>query len=120
MGPEEGMICWKFACLYERLTMDDLRDRSPPRSSIMSDTSISLLERLKDPTDSVVWQRLVELYTPLIRHWLRRQDLQECELDDLTQDILSVVVRKVPHFQHNAEVGAFRSGLRQITPISLR
>ena len=37
----------------------------------MSETSASLLERLSDRADADAWRRLVDLYTPLIRDWLR-------------------------------------------------
>ena len=36
----------------------------------MADTSQSLLERLRLADEPDDWERLVELYTPLIRSWL--------------------------------------------------
>jgi RNA polymerase sigma-70 factor (ECF subfamily) len=38
----------------------------------VADTPISLLERLQLRPDSVSWERLVSLYTPLISGWLAR------------------------------------------------
>ena len=37
----------------------------------MNRTSLSLLERIRQSADSESWNRLVELYAPLIRGWLR-------------------------------------------------
>jgi RNA polymerase sigma-70 factor (ECF subfamily) len=85
----------------------------------MPDTSVSLLDRLRDSPDAASWQRLVDLYTPLIQGWLRRQGLQPADADDLAQDVLAVLVRELPGFQHQ-RTGAFRSWLRTITVNRLR
>ncbi|MBV8556257.1 MAG: sigma-70 family RNA polymerase sigma factor, partial [Planctomycetaceae bacterium] len=74
----------------------------------MSDTSPSLLERLHDQSDSEAWERMVAIYTPLIRGWLQRYNLSGADADDLTQDVLGVVVRELPSFRHNQRRGAFR------------
>lgn len=37
------------------------------------------------------------------------------DTDDLTQDVLVVVIREVPNFKHNGQTGAFRCWLRRIT-----
>lgn len=81
----------------------------------VSQTSISLLERLRLHSESADWNRLVELYTPLIRRWLLRQDVPAADADDLTQEVLGVVVRELVDFQHNQRLGAFRAWLRAIT-----
>src|SRR5260370_38343560 len=80
----------------------------------MSDTPVSLLDRLRLRPDAESWQRLVALYTPLIQTWLRRYALQQPDVDDLVQEVLGTVVREVPRFQHNQRPGAFRSWLRTI------
>lgn len=86
----------------------------------MADTSVSLLERLRLRPDSVSWQRLIDLYTPLIRDWLRRYGLQASDTDDLVQDALQVVIRELPNFRHDLRRGAFRRWLRTITTNRLR
>ena len=86
----------------------------------MLETSFSLLERLRLPSDSAAWQRLVELYTPYIQSWLRRQAVQPADMDDLTQEVLRSVVRALPDFQHDLRRGAFRRWLRTITVNHLR
>jgi RNA polymerase sigma-70 factor (ECF subfamily) len=84
------------------------------------DTSASLLDRIRLAADPADWQRLVDLYTPLIRGWLRRYGVRPDDGDDLVQDVLAVVVRRVPEFQHNHRRGAFRSWLRHIAVNRLR
>jgi RNA polymerase sigma-70 factor (ECF subfamily) len=86
----------------------------------MADTSLSLLERLQRRSDAEAWRRLVELYTPLLRAWLGRYALQPSDVDDLVQEVLAVVVRELPHFQHNQRAGAFRSWLRTVLLHRLR
>jgi RNA polymerase sigma-70 factor (ECF subfamily) len=86
----------------------------------MSDTSASLLDRLRDRSDADAWQRLVDLYTPLIRGWLRRHAQLDHDADDLVQEVLTIVVRKVPEFRREPRTGAFRRWLRTITVNCLR
>jgi RNA polymerase sigma factor (sigma-70 family) len=81
----------------------------------MESTSATLLQRLHDRADASAWERLVEIYSPLIRSWLRRYNVPEGEADDLTQDVLKTVVSHLPSFRHNGRPGAFRSWLRTIT-----
>src|SRR5579871_5987179 len=84
------------------------------------ETSFSLLERLRLSSDSAAWQRLVELYSPYIHSWLRRQSLQSADVEDLTQEVLRSVVAALPDFQHDLRRGAFRRWLRTITVNHLR
>jgi RNA polymerase sigma factor (sigma-70 family) len=86
----------------------------------MPDTSVSLLERLRLRPDPESWRRLVDLYEPLIRGWLRRHSLQPPDADDLVQEVLGVLVRELPGFVHDLRPGAFRRWLRTITVNRLR
>jgi RNA polymerase sigma-70 factor (ECF subfamily) len=86
----------------------------------MSETSASLLDRLRLRPDGDDWRRLVDVYTPLIRGWLRQSLRLEADADDVVQDVLAVVVRRLPQFQHNRRLGAFRCWLRTITVNCLR
>jgi RNA polymerase sigma-70 factor (ECF subfamily) len=86
----------------------------------MPDTSVSLLERLRLHPDPASWQRLIDLYGPLIQGWLKRNACQPADADDLSQDVLAVVLRELPYFQHDLRRGAFRRWLRTITVNRLR
>jgi RNA polymerase sigma-70 factor (ECF subfamily) len=79
-----------------------------------------LLERLQHDPRSAEWNRLVALYEPLIRGWLQRHALMATDSDDLVQEVLAVVIRRLPEFRHNQRVGAFRTWLRTITANCLR
>jgi RNA polymerase sigma factor (sigma-70 family) len=86
----------------------------------MSVTSASLLDRLRSNPRSDAWQRLVEMYEPHVRGWLRRHHLLDQDADDVVQEVMAVVVRRLPEFQHNGRTGAFRTWLRTITVNCLR
>src|SRR5438128_2061119 len=84
------------------------------------DTPLSLLDRLRSAPDEPSWQRLAELYAPLVRRWLGQQGLAESDAEDVSQEILLVLVREVPSFDHNGRRGAFRAWVRGITLHRLR
>jgi RNA polymerase sigma-70 factor (ECF subfamily) len=86
----------------------------------VADTPISLLERLRLRPDETSWQRLVDLYTPLIRNWLRQHSVADADGDDLTQEVMQVLVRELPNFRHDLRPGAFRRWLRNVTVNRLR
>ncbi|MBX9583410.1 MAG: sigma-70 family RNA polymerase sigma factor [Gemmataceae bacterium] len=82
-------------------------------------TSLSLLDRLRGP-DPGPWSRLHDLYAPLLRAWLAGRGLQPADVDDLCQNALAVVVRRVGEFRHNGRPGAFRTWLRGVAGNVLR
>jgi RNA polymerase sigma-70 factor (ECF subfamily) len=86
----------------------------------MPETPISLLERLRLCPDEASWQRLVQLYTPWIQDWLRRQGLAAADVEDLGQEVMVVLVRELPRFTHDLRRGAFRRWLRTIALNQLR
>jgi RNA polymerase sigma factor (sigma-70 family) len=86
----------------------------------MHETSLSLLERLRGSTESESWDRLVELYAPLIRAWLRRYDVQDSDAHDLMQEVLLAVSKDLGSFEHRGQPGAFRGWLKAILLNRLR
>jgi RNA polymerase sigma-70 factor (ECF subfamily) len=80
----------------------------------MPATSASLLERLRRPGQDAAWARFVDLYTPLLYHWARRTGLAQPQAADLVQDVLLVLLRKLPEFTYD-RTKSFRSWLRTVT-----
>lgn len=80
-----------------------------------AETSVSLLDRVRVRGDEASWQTLIEIYTPLIRGWLRQHAGLEADAEDVIQDVLAVVVRRIPEFHREPRTGAFRAWLRTIT-----
>ena len=79
----------------------------------MHTTPISLLMRLKQPQADTAWQRLVELYTPLLFSWARRAGMRPPDDADLVQDVFAVLVKKLPEFEYDPGK-SFRSWLRTV------
>lgn len=81
-------------------------------------TSISLLQRLRNPGDRAAWDqawhRFHQLYHPLIQGWVRRDASLRGAADDITQNVMLVLVHEMPTFERR-RLGSFRAWLRQIT-----
>ncbi len=78
----------------------------------MADTPVSLLDRLRARPDPQSWDRLVRVYEPFLRRFLRDPALRG-DADDLLQDILTVLVRELPTFRRR-RAGSFRAWLRTV------
>jgi RNA polymerase sigma-70 factor (ECF subfamily) len=80
----------------------------------MHTTPASLLERLRNPLDEEAWSRFVRLYTPLLFYWGRKCGLQADDAADLTQDVLTALLKKLPEFTYDRHK-SFRAWLRTVT-----
>lgn len=80
----------------------------------MATTSTSLLKRLEKLEDKEAWDRFAALYTPLIYYWARRAGLSNHDSADLVQDVMAVLVRKLPEFRYDPKK-SFRGWLRTVT-----
>ena len=80
----------------------------------MDTTPVTLLELLRQPTETAAWSRFVRLYSPLLLFWARRAGLQDSDAADLVQDVFVVLVQKLPEF-HYDQHRSFRAWLHTIT-----
>lgn len=80
--------------------------------SIVKETPRSLLNRLAEHPAEADWRRLLDLYQPFIAKWLSQAGVPEADSPDLSQDVLTAVVKEMPTFRHNDHTGAFRKWLR--------
>jgi RNA polymerase sigma-70 factor (ECF subfamily) len=94
--------------------------RASRQNGAMFETSHSLIDQLCGAADGASWQRLVDLYSPLLRGWIDRYGVQPADADDLIQDVLLVLLRELPSFRHNQQPGAFRCWLKGIVVNRLR
>jgi RNA polymerase sigma-70 factor (ECF subfamily) len=74
-------------------------------------TRASLLVRLRDPRDEAAWKQFVDLYTPLIYAYVRKQGLQDADAADLSQEVLGAVAGAVGRLEYDPRRGAFRNWL---------
>jgi RNA polymerase sigma-70 factor (ECF subfamily) len=77
------------------------------------ETSLSWLGRLATAPSGLDWHRLSDAYGPLVRTWFAHTGIPPADQDDLTQEVLLVVVARVSDFDHRGP-GAFRAWLRGI------
>jgi RNA polymerase sigma factor (sigma-70 family) len=74
-------------------------------------TRASLLVRLRDPQDEAAWRDFVNLYTPLVYGYARRQGLQDADAADLSQEVLRGIAASIGRLEYDARRGAFRNWL---------
>ena len=86
----------------------------------MDNTSLSLLQRACSDKDSDAWGEFYDLYSRLIGSWLRRHGIQSQDAEDVRQEVMAIVIRELPKFDHNGRAGAFRNWLRTTTANRLR
>jgi RNA polymerase sigma-70 factor (ECF subfamily) len=81
----------------------------------MATTSPSLLHRLKNGSaNTLAWNRFVEMYTPLLMHWIMRMGLHRDEAADVAQEVMLALMVRMPSFQYEPE-SSFRAWLRTVT-----
>lgn len=87
-----------------------------------SQTSPSLLARVRQ-SDADAWERLCELYTPLVYGWCRRAGLRENDAADAVQEVFRSVFEGIAGFRGPGEGqagGSFRGWLWTITRNQVR
>lgn len=82
-------------------------------------TSTSLLRRVKAHAPEA-WQRLADLYGPMVYGWCRRSGLQGEDAADIVQEVFSAVATHVAGFRGQRRQGSFRAWLRTITRNKIR
>ncbi len=89
---------------------DTPRSAPDPRQG----TSKTLLQRLR-ANDSEAWRVMVQLYTPLVRHWATRGGVRGVDVEDVTQEVLQAAATHMENFRRDKPGDSFRGWLRGIT-----
>jgi RNA polymerase sigma-70 factor (ECF subfamily) len=79
-----------------------------------SATSRSLLARVQGD-EGQAWERLVNLYAPLVLRWCRSRGLQHQDIADVMQEVFRAVVTHIAAFRKDRAGDTFRGWLRRIT-----
>ena len=82
-------------------------------------TSTSLIARVKD-RDAEAWQRLVDLYGPLVYQWSRQSGIRSDEAADVFQEVFIAVAANVADFRRDRPGDSFRGWLWTITRNKVR
>jgi RNA polymerase sigma factor (sigma-70 family) len=78
-------------------------------------TRSSLLGRLRNLDDDVSWRDFFETYWQLLYNVARKSGLADAEAQDVVQETVIAVARKMPGFHYDSARGSFKSWLRLIT-----
>ncbi len=76
--------------------------------------SSSLIRSLK-VAERDAWQRLAELYGPLVYAWCRQAGLAESDTADVAQNVFLSVFRSIRHFHRDRPGDSFRGWLWTVT-----
>lgn len=68
----------------------------------MASTSVTLLGRLRQPSNQAAWTRFVQLYTPLLFCWAGKARIRGADAEDLVQEVFRKLVHELPTFQYDA------------------
>jgi RNA polymerase sigma-70 factor, ECF subfamily len=76
-------------------------------------TSSSLLRRAvaREPD---AWDRLVTLYSPLVRHWCRQAGIPDHDIPDVTQEVFAAVTSSLATFRSDRAGTTFRAWMRGV------
>ena len=83
-------------------------------------THPSLLVRMRNADDAFAWSEFVEIYSPLIYGYVRKQGLQDADAVDVTQDVLRTVSRSIGRLDYDPKRGSFRGWLFTIVRNELK
>ena len=82
-------------------------------------TSVSLVQRVQQ-NDAVAWQRLVDVYSPLVYTWCRQHGLSSHDGADILQEVFRAVHRAIGKFRRERPGDSFRGWLWTITRNKVR
>ncbi|MEW6157749.1 MAG: sigma-70 family RNA polymerase sigma factor [Verrucomicrobiota bacterium] len=78
-------------------------------------TRRSLLTRLKDWEDHAGWQEFFDTYWKLIYSFALKSGLSEAEAQDVVQETVLSVAKRMKDFKYDPAIGSFKSWLLTIT-----
>ena len=81
---------------------------------------MSLLARVKERADTAAWSQFTALYRPLLVRYARSWGLQPVDADDLAQECLVELMRRMPAFEYDRCRGGFRRWLRVFVSYRIR
>ncbi|MGA2656865.1 MAG: sigma-70 family RNA polymerase sigma factor [Verrucomicrobiota bacterium] len=78
-------------------------------------TRSSLLSRLRNAGDEASWRFFFETYWALIYNVARKSGLADSDAQDIVQETVIAVARKMPAFRYDAAKGSFKQWLLLVT-----
>ncbi len=88
-------------------------------SNLVDSTSTTLIDRVKQQ-EPMAWQKLVQLYSPLVYSWCRKFGVPESDAADVFQEVFRSVHTHIGDFHKDQPGDAFRGWLWTITRNKIR
>jgi RNA polymerase sigma-70 factor (ECF subfamily) len=79
------------------------------------ETRLSLLSRIRDHEDNESWQQFFDTYWKLIYNVARKAGLKPEEADDVVQEVVLTVSKKIEEFRYDPARGSFKGWLMKTT-----
>jgi RNA polymerase sigma-70 factor (ECF subfamily) len=93
---------------------DPCRNATNAGQGALPPTPLSLLQRIQ-ANDARAWERLLDLYQPLVRFWCARGGLAAEDAKDVTQEVFAGAATGMAGFRRDRPGDTFRGWLRGIT-----
>ncbi len=90
------------------------RDRSDADNSEFG-TSLSLINRVRDRTDTESWREFYQFYQPLLARYMGSLGLDEHAANDVIQEVFVRLLQALPKFELDGKRGRFRGYLWKLT-----
>lgn len=84
------------------------------------ETRRSLLRGVRDLADGEAWREFLDIYGPVIRRYLHWRGVPVQDVEDLFQEVLAIVMRRMPTFEYDPRKGRFRGWLHTVTTNRVR
>src|SRR5262249_43452512 len=103
-----------FIRIVSRAPSSERPDMNDDQKSCGQSTSVTLRDRARR-REPQAWERLVELYRPLVLFWCGRAGLHGPDAEDVSQEVLAAAAAGLDGFRRDRPGDTFRGWLRGIT-----
>lgn len=91
------------------------RMSEPSPNSDSQQTRLTLLAKIRNSNDQAAWREFTDIYRPLLLAYISSRGLQADDAQDVVQEILVKLVRKLQAFDLDHDRGRFRTWLYEVT-----
>src|SRR6185295_9915772 len=102
-------------CVQSRKSQFPMTNPEPNDPDQFIPTRRSLLSRLKNWDDQESWKEFFDTYSRLIYRVAAKAGLTDAEAQDVVQETVIIVAKKIPGFKYDPALGSFKSWLLLIT-----
>jgi RNA polymerase sigma factor (sigma-70 family) len=96
------------------MSIDSSNNPNCDKNQSRFQTSYSLIERVRNPNDEEAWKEFFSYYEQYIYNILRHIGISPSDTQELTQEIIIQLWKKLPDFTYDKDRGKFRQWLSTI------